>query len=642
MGRDTRCNRFIRLSPWQWLTPIALAFLSGCATNGAEPAVPEIASAEPTVEKIQFSGNEAFSGFALRGAMETKQRSKLTFWKPGSPYQSDVLEDDLFRLRKYYFDRGFLDTQATLDDVAENDDGETVSIYIGIDEGVQTQVDSVGIAGQKPPELPTEDVLIEDLALRVGKPLNKERFDESVGTLQEYLEDAGYARASVKPDTQVDGATSSAQVQFELIPQDRTRFGAITVTGAEQIPEYVVRREISFEQGEIYSAKEIRDSQRRIFELNMFSAVTPSRLNLAAAEEPLDIQFDVRERKPRSFELGIGLSSVENMRYEADWTHRNLFGEGETLNLLARVTGINQGLEADFVEPYFFNRDTYARYTLFLLNFKQISTDPFGIVESVFKIEDPYPAYDFFTAGAEWQVHHDFTKQLEGVAGLEFASTDFYNIDSSADEELLDGVEDNKLFIQFVELEWNGRDSDLKPRKGVLLRGKLDHSNNKLISDASYAKVELEGRYYVPLFDDTTLAMRLLVGGIEPYGGTDVIPVNERFYAGGPGSVRGYLINRLGPLDSNDNPVGGNSLIEGSAELRFPIAGPIGGSVFVDFGNVYLPSWTYDLADLKYSVGAGVYYMTPIGPLRFEVAAAINPENNDITTPWIFGIGHAF
>jgi len=594
------------------------------------------------VERIHFTGNEAFSGFALRGVMETKQRSKLTFWKPGSPYEVDVLEQDLLRLRKYYFDRGFLDTQASVDDVAESDDGETVSILIGIDEGGQTRVESVGITGQQPPEIPTEDALIEDLALRAGKPLNKEQFDESVGTLQEHLEDAGYARASITPDTQVDGATSNAQVQFELIPRDRTRFGAITVTGAEQIPEYVVRREISFKEGDIYSAKEIRDSQRRIFELNMFSAVTPSKLNLAAAEEPLDIRFDVRERKPRSFELGIGLSSVENMRYEADWTHRNLFGEGETLNLLARVTGINQGLEADLVEPYFFNRDTYARYKLFLLNFKQIDTDPFGIVDSIFNIEDPYPAYDFFTAGAEWQVHHDFSKELEGVAGLEFTSTDFYNVDFTADEELLDGVEDNKLFIQFVELEWNGRDSDLIPRKGVLVRAKLDHSNNKLLSDASYAKLELEGRYYLSLFDDTTLAMRLLVGGIEPYGGTEVIPVNERFYAGGPGSVRGYLINRLGPLDSNDNPVGGNSLIEGSAELRFPLAGPVGGSVFVDFGNVFLPSWTYDLADLKYSVGAGVYYMTPIGPLRFEVAAAIDPKNNDITTPWIFGIGHAF
>jgi outer membrane protein assembly complex protein YaeT len=616
--------------------------LSGCASTGAGPADAGLASAEPEVRKITFRGNDAFGSFTLRGEMETKQRSLITFWKPGSPYNVEILDQDMLRLRRYYFDRGFLDTQAVVDKVEESDDGSAVTLHIVVDEGPRTQVGSVEITGERPPEFPPDPELIEELPLRVGAPLIKEQFDLSVGTLRERLEDAGYGRADVVPDTQVDADTHLARVEFKLVAREKTTFGPITINGAAEVPEYVIRREISFAEGDIYNAKEVRDSQRRIFELDMFTAVTPKRLNPQAAREPLEIQFDIRERKPRTVKLGVGLSSVESMRYEAEWTHRNIFQEGESLNLLARVTGISQGFEAELVEPYFLNRDTSASYKLFLLNFKQIDTDPFGIVESVFNIEDPFPAYDFLTAGGEWQVQHDFTDKLEGVAGLELTSTDFYNVDFTVDEELLEGVEDNQLFVQFLELEWNNRDSELNPRRGVLLRGKLDHSNSHLLSDVSYGKLELEGRYYMPLFERTTLALRLKVGGIEPYGGTDVIPANERFYAGGPGSVRGYVINRLGPLDASDNPIGGNSLIEGSAELRFPVFGPIGGSTFVDFGNVFVPSWTYRLDELKYSLGVGVYYMTPIGPLRFELALAIDPENSDITTPWIFGIGHAF
>ena len=152
----------------------------------------------------------------------------------------------------------------------------------------------------------------------------------------------------------------------------------------------------------------------------------------------------------------------------------------------------------------------------------------------------------------------------------------------------------------------------------------------------------MDARHYFPVWRRSTLAAQLKVGAIKPYNNTGAIPSNVRFFAGGPGSVRGYAINRLGPLDSSDNPIGGNSLLEGSAEFRFPVVGSVIGNAFVDFGNVFQPTFTYRLDDLKYSVGAGLGYNTPIGPLRFEVAIAIDPDDKDITSPFIFSIGHAF
>lgn len=195
------------------------------------------------------------------------------------------------------------------------------------------------------------------------------------------------------------------------------------------------------------------------------------------------------------------------------------------MTLLGRVSGILQTLEVDLHDPYFFGPNTSVDYRIFALNHKRLWTDPLDI----FDIVDPYPAYDFLTGGAEWRLEHDFNNRLAGIAGLEFTSTDFYNIDLSPEQAVVEGALDNKLFIQFVEAQWNSRDDNLNPTRGVLLLGKLDHANSALISDVSFGKLELEGRYYWPLSRRTVFATRLRIGGIEPYGSSSNVPSNVRF-----------------------------------------------------------------------------------------------------------------
>jgi outer membrane protein assembly complex protein YaeT len=444
------------------------------------------------------------------------------------------------------------------------------------------------------------------------------------------------------PATEVDEETHTARITFTLKPGQKVNFGEITIAGTKQVEDYVVQRQLAISEGDRYSGSRVQDSQEDIFNLDLFRAVTPRIKNMEEEGAPVDIEFELTERKPRTGRLGVGASSIESVRYLAEWTHRNLFSEAETLKLSASVSRYFQNLEAELHEPFFFNRKTSTTYKLFGINQTTITTDPTGIIRSVFDLEDPFPAYDFLLGGGEWRVEHDFNRKLGGVFGLNFTATDYYNIDEDADEDLLDGVEDNKLFIQFLEGQWNARNSDINPRRGQLWRAKLEHSNDAVFSDSSFVKIGLDGRHYFPLSRRNVLATRLKIGAIKAYGGTDTIPSNVRFYAGGPGSVRGYSINRLGPLDSSGNPIGGSSLLEGSVELRFPIVGSLVGNAFVDFGNVYQPEFTYRLEDLKYSVGAGIGYNTPVGPLRLEVAIAIDPDENDITSPVIFSIGHAF
>lgn len=624
------------------LVSLILLTSTSCAMLKGREAEPEPAPTIPLpeVRQITFTGNSQFSSRTLLGEMATQPRPFLQFWKKGEPYNPPTLEGDLLRIRKYYFDRGFLETTARVEQVQEDTEKDTVSIEIAIEEGAPTQVEEVRLTGTIPPELlPTQEV-VAALPLRAGERLNKADFDQSIELLLTRLHNATYARAHVVPNTTVDTDTHTAVVSFELRPGSPTTFGEITIEGEDQVRERAIRRQMRIRQGDPYNADALQESVDAIYGLRMFQAVTPRVLNPEEQGAPLDVEIGVRERKPRSVELGFGFSTVEQFRAEARWTHRNIWAEANQFNLSAKGSSIQQAAEASFLMPYFLARRTSLSQTVYARNQPRLDDDLLGLGDTFFGIQDTTPGYGLFSVGAETRVRHQFTKVWSGAAGIELSRNQF----SDVDPELIGtGVaDDNTLFIQFAEVQRDTSDNLLNPTRGSVLRGELDHSNTALISDASFFKLLLEARYYYPLREKLILATRFSIGNIEPYAGSDTVPGNVRFLTGGPGSVRGYAPNRAGPLDSQGRPLGGNSLLVGSVEVRFPIVGDLGGVVFVDAGNVYSDSFGYDLGDLRFGAGPGIRYNTPVGPFRLDFGIALNPRSGDSFGRLDFSIGQAF
>jgi outer membrane protein insertion porin family len=631
---------------WLWgvlLVSLVLGFQgAGTAQTPGDAATQDTPPLQE-VAKITFVGNTRFSSRTLRKQMATQQRPLLPPWKRGEPYNAPTVEDDLQRIKKYYFDRGFLETTVHLDKVESDPNGKAVRLEIQIDEGLPTTVTAVHLAGTIPPALLPEQKLREELPLRPGKPINKEDFDRSKALLLTRMRNAHYARAEVVPNTEVDLQAHTAVVTFELLPDVPTRFGQVTITGEKQVSTRAIRRQLTFEEGEWYSDTEITASADAIYSLDTFQAVTPSVLNPKESGAPLNLAFTVRERPFRTVQVGIGLSSVERFRLQVEYLHRNLFGEAEQLRLRAKVSSIVQGFEARLHFPYFLARRTTFTQTLFVNNEQEINTDPLGLSDALFDVKEAQPAFDLFSAGGESRVEHRWTRTLSSAVGLALSQNLFSNVDPEALAEAgLTAAEDNLIFLQFFETQWHTSDSPLNPTRGALVRGRFEHSNTAILSDVSFIKPLLEGRHYQRLWRQVILATRLELGVIQPYGESDEVPFNLRFFAGGPGSVRGFAINRLGPVDSNNKPIGGNSLIEGSVELRFPIVGDFGGALFLDFGNVYSNSWTYKLDDLRYAVGPGIRYNTPIGPVRLDIGFILDRREDE--DPWRleFSIGQAF
>jgi outer membrane protein assembly complex protein YaeT len=595
----------------------------------------------PEVRRVTFTGNTQFSSGTLIDAMVSKPRPWLQFWKHGEPYNPPTLQEDLLRIRKYYFDRGYLETTARLERVEENTEENTVVIEIAIEEGAPTQVAEVHLTGIIPSELAPVPKLITALPLQAGKRLNKADFDQSKELLLTRLHNATYARAEVIPNTAVDPEAHTAVVSFELRPGSPTIFGEITIEGEQSVNEQAIRRQLRVQKGDPYNATELQESVNAINGLGMFQAVTPRVLNPHEQGAPMDVEITVRERKPRSVQLGFGFSTVEQFRGEVQWTQRNLWGEAESLNFSAKASSIQQAAEGRFFLPYFLARRTSFTQTVFARNQPRLDEDPLSLGGgTLFGIQDTTPRYSEFSVGTESRVRHEFSRRLSGAGGVELSRHVF----SDVDPDLIGtGVADNNtLFIQFAELKWDTRDNLLNPTRGVVLSGELDHSTSALISTESFVKLLLEARHYYALWEKVILASRLSVGGIQPYAGSDSVPSNVRFFAGGPGSIRGYAPNRVGPLDNTGRPIGGDSLLAGSVELRFPIRGDLGGVVFVDAGNVYSGSPAYDLGDLRVGVGPGIRYNTPIGPFRLDFGIAVNPRTGDSFGRLDFSIGQAF
>lgn len=606
---------------------LCAVMLNACASRQASLRQEPPAESLPEVRSIVLLGNETFGDARLRRVMATQQRSLLSPWKRGSDHNPAAVDADLLRLQKFYFDRGYLEVRATLAGVEQNEAGKAVQLRIEIEEGEPTLVREVvvEVEGRSPPGLPSVDELGSDLPLRVGRPITKAAFDASREQLLMALQTKGYARARIRPRTEVDPRRREAFVRYTIETGEPTIFGQVSIKGAANVKTEAIRRRLAFRPGEVYSPARVSDSQAAIYDLGMFRAVTPRSLNPEAAGEPLDIEFEVSERPPRSFEVGLGLSTIERFRLQVGWIFRNVFGAAQHLSLSGKASSLGTAFETRFRLPHFFTPRTRFTQTAFVDSQEEINTDPLGLTDRILDVEDAQPAFDVLRYGAESRVDHQFGRRFGAAVGIELSSNTFSHVDPQAIEELdSDVAVDHFLFTQFAELTWNTSDRAINATRGLLALFRAEHSGTGILSEFDFVKAVVEGRRYVPLWRRATLAARLKLGFVQPYGQSEVMPFNVRFFAGGPGSVRGYALNRVGPRATDGAPLGGHSLIEGSMEVRFPVIGEFGGVFFVDFGQVFEASLEYDLKELRYAAGPGIRYNTPIGPVRFDVGFIID------------------
>lgn len=430
------------------------------------------------------------------------------------------------------------------------------------------------------------------------------------------LRDAGHPfPQSVDREVRILHADRAVDIRFTLDPGPVHRVGPTTFSGLSRVEERFLRRKLPWEEGDLYEGAQIRLARRRFAEADLFNSIRVFALPPEAEADPVPILVELQERNPRSITLGVGYSNDEGWRARAGWVHRNLLRRGERLSLDGQISEQGDSGEIAFRRPDFRRLDQAL-----ILSARQSTEDTRAFfsrkTETLARVERPL--------GNDWR----------GSAGVGARTA---NVEDARQRERY------RLLYLPLFAEQDRSDDLLDPRRGHRFSVGGAPYWDPWNEDLFFFKTRITYTQYLTLsrrreIDWAGRAAYAVAAGVS----RDQIPADERLYAGGGGTLRGYRFQTVGPLEDGQ-PVGGRSMILLSQEIRWRMTSTLGLTTFVDGGTVTEEAvFDGDVDEFRWGAGIGLRYFTPVGPLRADLAFPIN--RRDIDSPWqvYISLGQAF
>jgi outer membrane protein insertion porin family/translocation and assembly module TamA len=571
------------------------------------------------ISKIKIKGADNVPKKEIKKNIGTEFPS-IKPWIKDPEFVEEILKSDMVRIERLYATYGYYDAKAEYE-LKYNEEKDRVEIAIEIDEEKPVILTELNIDIR---EIEDEDLrkkILDSVPLVVDKTFSPIKYQKTKGVIPSILSDNGYPKANIKGEALVNRKEKWAKVSFVVNPGPLYRFGSVSIKGNKDVESHIVRREVTYKEGEIYSTTKLDEARVRIFQLGLFRSVVID-TNFDDDKETVDTVITVAERKLGTVKIGVGYGTEDLFRGQIIWTQRNLFGGGRSLDVAGKFSFLTQRAEAVFTQPYIIGGGSDFKETFSLYR------DDFPSFTSENMINSAKVSKSF---GGIYNAFGSFNLQVSQLSDLSDATREF--------------IERDDFFLTFFDfgIARNTTDNILNPKRGTVAAANLESSFRTLGSDVNYIKALVELRGYQEL-SKVVLAKRFSLGVIQPYGssGTFDVPIFKRFFAGGSTTMRGFPFQELGPLDDNEDPVGGNSFLLGSLEIRFPIYKDFGGVVFLDYGNVYQKEFDFKLDEIKYAIGTGLRYNTLVGPLRVDLGYTLNPEPGIGRFQLFLSIGQAF
>jgi outer membrane protein insertion porin family/translocation and assembly module TamA len=570
------------------------------------------------ISSLDFNGVEQVDKDALASALQTRKGSWLP-WGRKRYFDRRAFDADLKRIQAFYADRGFPDARVTSFDVALNDAQDKVDIAVTISEGEPIRVAAVELVGFDVMPVDEREQLQESLLLRVDAPLDRIVARAARERALNELRDRGYPYAEVTISEDEVGE-KRRRVIFEAEPGTLARFGAIEVEGEASVNENIIRRQLTFEPGDVFSRREMRESQRKLYGLELFEFVNVQSQEDQTPQAPdVPVRVTVAEGKHQRVTFGAGYGTEEHARARVRWDHSNFIGDARHAGFEAKWSSLDRGVRADYREPFFLSPH-------FSLDFDGQAW------------QAAEPLYDLDSLGGRVTIRHQantqnfwtvaFINEYQRSTIAPEALEDF-----SIRDELIalgldptDGTFRGTLTAIAFNINRNTSNSLLDARTGYVLNGHVEQAGQWLPGSFNYWAVSGEARHYLPVADVLVVANRLRLGTIDAAGTlTRDVPFYKRYFLGGSSSIRGWGRLEVAPTSGFGLPIGGHSMVEGSTELRTAAWGKFGVVAFADYGNVWSRSWDFNVNDLRYAVGPGLRYLTPVGPARMDFGYQLNP-----------------
>ncbi|MEY4710752.1 MAG: putative outer membrane protein insertion machinery protein Omp85 [Pseudomonadota bacterium] len=583
------------------------------------------------IRDIRIVGNKAFSQGTLKGLFDQDTGGFLSWYTKSNRYSRVKLNADLESLRSYYTQRGYLEFNVDSTQVAMSPDKQSITITINLTEGERFVVSDVKLEGNY---LGRDEEFKTFVSIRPGEPYNGERVAETTKAFTEYFGNFGYAFAQVEARPEIDRTTNRVSLRILAEPSRRAYVRRISVSGNTRTRDEVIRREFRQFEASWYDGDRIRRSRDRVDRLGFFRDVNVETVNIPGAPDQVDLNVSVTEKPTGSVSLSAGFSSADKLGLGFGIRQENAFGSGKYLAAEVNTSDYNRTLVLSSVDPYF-TKDGISR----ALDIFHRTSRPY---------QNQGGSYEIVTSGAGMRFGVPFS-ELDTVAfGANLERTQITRglALPSVFDNYITRYGDTTTLVPLT-LGWgrDSRDSALVPTSGRLQRASAEVG---VAGDARYLRGTVQFQQYFPLTKQYTLAVNSELGLGKGLGARD-LPIFKNFYSGGLGTVRGFEQGTLGPRDPpvTGASVGGAKRITLNSELVMPLPGAGNDRTlrmygFIDAGNVYAEDQRIDLGELRASIGFGLSWVSPMGPLRLGIANPVRKRAEDKIQRVQFQIGTSF
>ena len=564
-----------------------------------------------TIEKIVITGNTGLTEKQIKEAMETKERQ---FFVLRGTVQRQRLDVDIDRIVALYNDHGYIQARVESNDFTVDRARARVTVSITVVEGPQYRVGTLAFHGVT---LLPESEVRRQLRTKTGDVFSRSDLRASVEGITALYSTIGRASADVGPRTE-QTTDLRMNVVFEVTEGPEVYVERINITGNTRSQDKILRREIPMVEGDLFTLQKLQRARQRLVNLNYFDRVDVG-TQPGSEKSKIIINVDVTERPTGLFSVGGGYSSVDSFVGTIDLAQNNFLGRGWQVALKIRAGATSQQGTISFTDPWFLDTPLSAGFDLYK-QFRQ------------------YTEYDYETLGGGPRISYPFWDYWRWFAGYRLSQDKITNVHGLSEDLLRDQTGTTITSQVSTSVARDTRDNVTTPSKGGLTTISLDLAG--LGGDNKFFKAIVSQSYFQPIWFGHILSGRLEAGYGAGLADQD-LPIFERFYLGGPNSVRGWKYRQISPLDSAGQRVGGTSEVLANIEYIIPLPFSLRLAAFVDAGNAFGFGTTWE-AGLKWAAGGGVRWNSPFGPLRLDYGFKLNPSKGEDPGAIQFSVGAPF
>jgi outer membrane protein insertion porin family len=609
------------------------------------------------VKKIVFNGNDSVLSKDLRAVMKTKPLDILTFFNKSGRLMPSQVEEDRDAIRTLYQNRGFADVDVAQIETQPLEKGG-VELVVNITEGTQYRVNNIAVDGVN--IVPAGEVS-SLLKMNAGQLFTPKGMSEDIKAMRDFYGSRGYVDMTIAPEV-LPAGPGAVNLTYRLEEGVQSYINLVNIQGNTRTQDRVIRRELAVKPGEVYDTTLVDVSKKRLENLNYFSRVETQPTDTVVPGRK-DLNVIVEEKRTGSFNFGAGFSTIDSLigfaeiqQSNFDVTNwPNFTGGGQRFRIRAQYGLLRQDFVASLTEPWFLGYKLSAGIEAYYRNADFLS-NVYAQENAGFALQTRQQVWRALSARTEYRFERVVIYDL---------GDDLYN-DYYGANGVFGGTSSNGKYGPVIKdaegtyyksaitssLVWDTRDSLFLTRKGELLELTGFIAGGFLGGTVQDYGISLEGSKYFPLPWDMIFMTKAQVAVVDGWGGGESneddgygngVPIFDRLYLGGANNMRGFDFREVGPVDVDDNPIGGNSLAYVTLELTFPIITRVRGAVFTDAGFVNSDAYDFGSAGANVDVGFGLRLDLPIGPIRVDYGIPVVYDSwNGPPGKFNFNIGYQF